>query len=119
MEILITIILILSILIIFSTEKAERFLYSHILPFLTKIKFSDKYNNHNYSKFNPNPDLDVLRNLYCRLLLRERHFLQRCVIGKSACACNQINNEHFMCRKAQRHWKDKVCKLLCCDKVND
>jgi len=89
MEILITIILILSILIIFSTEKAERFLYSHILPFLTKIKFSDKHNNHNYSKFNPNPDLDVLRNLL--LLLREHHFLQRCVIGKSACACNQIN----------------------------
>ena len=89
MEILITIILILSILIIFSTEKAERFLYSHIIPFLTKIKFSDKHNNHNYSKFNPNPDLDVLRNLL--LLLREHHFLQRCVIGKSACACNQIN----------------------------
>lgn len=91
MEILITIILILSILIIFSTEKAERFLYSHITPFLTKIKFSDKYNNHNYSKFNPNPDLDVLRNLLLRLLLREHHYLQRCVTGKSACACNQIN----------------------------
>jgi|BioPla2DNA2_1021312.scaffolds.fasta_scaffold18476_1 hypothetical protein len=91
MEILITIILILSILIIFSTKKAERFLYSHILPFLTKIKFSDKYKNHNYSKFNPNLDLDVLRNQYLRTLLRERHFLQRCVTGKSACVCNQIN----------------------------
>ncbi|MFA5542084.1 MAG: hypothetical protein WC984_10455 [Bacteroidales bacterium] len=113
MEILITIILILSILIIFSTKKAERFLYSHILPFLTKIKISDKYNNHNYSKFSPNPDLDVLRNLLFLLLLREHHFLQRCVTGKSACACNQINNEHCMCRKAQRLWKDKVCKLLC------
>jgi len=89
MEILITIILILSILIIFSTEKAERFLYSHILPFLTKIKFSEKHKNNNYSKFNPNPDLDVLRNLL--LLLREHHYLQRCVTGKSACACNQIN----------------------------
>ncbi len=75
MEILITIILILSILIIFSTEKAERFLYSHILPFMTKIKISEKHNNHNYSKFNP--DLDVLRNLLLRLLLREHHFLQR------------------------------------------
>ena len=81
MEILITIILILSILIIFSTEKAERFLYSNILPFLTKIKISDKYNNHNYSKFNSNPDLD---------------FLQRCVIGKSACACNQINTLYVL-----------------------
>lgn len=91
MEILITIILILSILIIFSTEKAERVLYCHILPFMTKIKISDKYNNHNYSKFNPNPDLDVLRNQYLCTLLRERHFLQRCVTGKSACACNQIN----------------------------
>ena len=77
MEILITIILILSILIIFSTENAERFLYSHIIPFLTKIKISEKLKNNNYSKFNPNPDLDVRRNLLLRLLLRERHFLQR------------------------------------------
>jgi hypothetical protein len=113
MEILITIILILSILIIFSTKKAERFLYSHILPFLTKIKISEKHKNNNYSKFNPNPDLDVLRNLLFLLLLREHYYLQRCVTGKSACACNQINNEHFMCKKAQRLWKDKVCKLLC------
>ncbi|MEA5099069.1 MAG: hypothetical protein VB011_00950 [Bacteroidales bacterium] len=75
MEILITIILILSILIIFSTEKAERVLYCHILPFMTKIKISEKHNNHNYSKFNPNPDLDVHRNLFLRLLLREHHFL--------------------------------------------
>ncbi len=113
MEILITIILILSILIIFSTEKAESYLYSHIIPFLTKIKFSEKLKNNNYSKFNPNPDLDVLRNLLLYLLLREHHYLQPCVIGKSACACNQINNEHCMCKKAQRLWKDKVCKLLC------
>ena len=91
MEILITIILILSILIIFSTEKAERFLYSHILSFLTKIKISEKRNNHNYSKFNSNPDLDVLRNLLFLLLLREHHFLQHCFTDKSACACNQIN----------------------------
>ncbi len=77
MEILITIILILSILIIFSTKKVERFLYSHIIPFLTKIKISEKHNNHNYSKLNPNPDLDVHRNLLLRLLLREHHFLQR------------------------------------------
>ena len=92
MEILITIILILSILIIFSTEKAERFLYSHILPFLTKIKISEKHKNNNYSKFNPNPDLDVLRNLLLYLLLREHHYLQRYLFCAST----------FNLRKAQR-----------------
>ncbi len=74
---LITIIIFLPILTIFLLKERERILYCHILPFLTKIKISEKHNNHNYSKFNPNPDLDVRRNLLLRLLLRERHFLQR------------------------------------------
>ncbi|MDD4684847.1 MAG: hypothetical protein PHD45_06410 [Bacteroidales bacterium] len=105
MEILITIIIFPSILTIFLLKGSKGFIYCYILPFLTKIKFSEKHKL--------DPDLDVLRSMYLRLLLRERHFLQRWVTGKSTCACNQINNEHCMCRKAQRLWKDKVCKVLC------
>jgi len=92
MAILITFILILSILIIFSSKKAERFLYCHILLLLTKIKISEKHNNQNYSKFNPNPDLEVFCNLYFRTLLREHHYLQRYL----SCAST------FNLRKAQR-----------------
>jgi hypothetical protein len=73
------------ILLLFLLKETDNFLYFSSFPFSDNNILYIKRRNTNVFKLNLNPNLNVHRNLFLRLLLREHHFLTNPITSRNVC----------------------------------